>query len=187
MSPVIVVANTLSNALVLGTTLSLLTLFTILFVSFTPKSAPYTIRVILYVLSACAMYLPISFAVSVIFQETVLRLGIFLPLLVTNSLIVHHTEMRFLRQKRGIMCLDVLMHCVGFFVVILIVGLIREVFGNATFMGHPLTSLSFKHDWLMLPFGGFILLGFLVAMAQRSRLYFAAKQQATPTIEGENV
>lgn len=171
IAPVIVAANTLYNALVLGTAFFAITFFTLLFVRLIPKSAPYMVRVILYVLTAGALYLPIALLLWLVFRENIVLVGIFLPLLITNSLIVTKSETRFLKQEILPMMLDVLMHTLGFFVVIVLVGTLRELLGNATLMGQPVEILPFKLPILMMPFGGFILVGFLSAGLQRLRGY----------------
>ncbi len=99
-------------------------------------------------------------------SEAVFKVGIFLPLLVTNSLIVTKSETRFLKKKKLPMMLDVLCHTLGFYIVIMIVGIIRELFGNGSFLGHAV-DLPVIFPVLMLPFGGFILVGFLAAAVQK--------------------
>lgn len=170
IAPVIVAANTLQNALILGMSFILITFFAIFIASFVPKKLPYTIRVILYVFISALLFMPVAWLMDFIFPDSLFKVGIFLPLLVTNSLIVTKTETRFFREKRGRMLLDVLSHVAGFFVVIVVVGAIRELFGNGTIMNQAV-HLPFKLYVLMLPFGGFILLGFLSAAVQRFRLY----------------
>ena len=168
IAPVVVMANTAENGLILGLGFVLITFFGVLLASFVPKFFPYAIRVILYVLLACLLYIPVAWLLQFWFAEAVARVGIFLPLLVTNSLIVTKTETRFLRKKRLPMLLDVLCHTLGFFLVIVVVGALREVLGSGTFLGEAVGGGLYA---LTLPFGGFILLGLLAAALQRFRLY----------------
>ncbi len=170
IAPVIVAANTVQNASILGASFLLITFLTLVAASFVPKRFPYTVRVILYTLIACLLYIPIAKAMNGISSEAVFKVGIFLPLLVTNSLIVTKSETRFLKKKKLPMMVDVLCHTLGFYIVIMIVGIIRELFGNGSFLGHAV-DLPVIFPVLMLPFGGFILVGFLAAAVQKFRLY----------------
>lgn len=170
IAPVIVAANTAQNGLILGLSFILITFFGVLLASFVPKKLPYAIRVILYVVLACLLYIPVSYLMNLMFPDSVYKVGIFLPLLVTNSLIVTKTETRFLKMKRLNMMLDVFCHTVGFFLVIVAVGMLREIFGNGSFFGNEL-NMPGKIYAFMLPFGGFIVLGFLAAAVQRFRIY----------------
>lgn len=175
IAPVIVAANTMQNGLVLGLSFILITFFSVLVASFVPRALPYAIRVILYVLVACLFYIPISYLMYLVFSEAVYKVGIFLPLLVTNSLIVTKTETRFLRKNRIEMMIDVLCHTIGFFIVIVIVGALREMLGNGTLMNETI-HMPAKIYIFMLPFGGFILLGFLAAAMQRFRIYLRGEE-----------
>lgn len=180
IAPVIVAANTVMNAVVLGGSFLLITFFTLLFASFVPKRFPYTIRVILYTLIACVIYIPVLWLMNDFSSETVFKVGVFLPLLVTNSLIVTKSETRFLKKKRVAMLLDVFSHAMGFFLVIMVVGILREIFGNGTFAGQVLENTQ-PFAVLMLPFGGFVLVGFLAAAVQKFRLsleQFTSEQDA---------
>lgn len=169
LAPVVVAANTLYHGLVLGVAFVLLTVFTMLFARLIPKTAPYLVRVILYVLTAGTLYLPISLLLWLLFREHVILVGIFLPLLITNSLIVTQSELRFLKQPLFSMLRDVLMHALGFFVVIVLVSTLRELIGNATLWGNSVDWMKLKLPIFMMPFGGFILVGFLSAGLHRLR------------------
>lgn len=170
IAPVIIAATTLQNALILGISFLTITFLTLLAASFVPKKLPYSIRVIIYTIVACLLYIPTEGIMDHIFPEAIFKVGIFLPLLVTNSLIVTKSETRFLKQNRTSMMLDVLSHALGFLLVIILVGTVREIFGNGSVMGHAL-NLPVKITVLTFPFGGFVLVGFLAALVQRFRLY----------------
>ncbi|WP_195542584.1 Rnf-Nqr domain containing protein [Massiliimalia timonensis] len=177
IAPVIAAANTLQNGLVLGMSFMLITFFAVVVASFVPKALPYAIRVILYVIVAGLLFIPVSYLMDLMFPGSVFKVGIFLPLLITNSLIVTKTETRFLKKKRLSMMLDVFSHVLGFFVVIVLVAALRELLGNGTLMEHEI-NIPLKIYGFMLPFGGFILLGFLAAGVQRFRLYLHGEPKA---------
>ncbi len=167
VSPVIVAATTLQNSVILAIAYAVITFLTVFCTSFIPKRLPYTIRVIIYVIFASLVYIPTAWLLSLWMPYGVFSVGIFLPLLVANSLIVRKSETRFFAQKKPAMLLDLLCSVAGFVWVICLVGAVREVLGNGTMLGVPV--LDWKIPGLLFPFAGFILIGFLAAVMQKLR------------------
>ncbi|MDF2567390.1 MAG: putative NADH:ubiquinone oxidoreductase, subunit RnfE, partial [Oscillospiraceae bacterium] len=155
VAPIIVASNTMQNAVTLGLGFLLITFITVFLSPLVPRKLPYTIRVILYVILAAVGFIPVSSLLNSAFPVAVYKVGIFLPLIVTNSLIVSKIESRFLKKRYSMMVIDLFAHVMGFFIVICIVGALREIFGNASFWGQPFENQD-KAPALMLPFSGFI-------------------------------
>ncbi len=170
LSPIIVAANTIENALMLGVVFMLLTFFTVLISSFIPKNIPYTFRVIIYTFISVIVYFPIAYFANTYFADVMYKVGIFLPLMITNALIVTKSETRFIKLGKKHMIIDLLSHTIGAFIVILIVGIVRETIGNATYFNESIDS-PFTFSVLMLPFGGFVIVGLLSALMQKVRMY----------------
>lgn len=167
ISPVIVVATSLKSGVVLAVAYALITFFTVFFTSFIPKRVPYTIRVIMYVTFASLVYIPTAWLLTQWLPYGVYNVGVFLPLLVANSLIVRKSETRFFVQKKLPMLLDLFCSVIGFMWVICLVGGFREVLGNGMLWDIPVAD--WKVPGVMFPFFGFILLGFLSAAFQKIR------------------
>ena len=64
------------------------------------------------------------------------------------------------------MVVDLFCHCLGFLWAILLVGGLRELLGKGTLFGHPAQD-AFTVPAAMMPFSGFILVGFLAAVVRR--------------------
>lgn len=167
LAPVIVASYNCVNALILGLSFFAITFVTVLIASFLPKKIPYTIRVILYTLLAFGIFIPTALLMNHWFPQTIFtELGVFLPLLAANSLIVVKSESRFYKHRRGYMVVDLFCHCLGFLWAILLVGGLRELLGKGTLFGHPAQD-AFTVPAAMMPFSGFILVGFLAAVVRR--------------------
>lgn len=169
LAPVIVASYNWDNAFVLGFSFMIITFFSVLISSFVPKKIPYTIRTIIYTLIASLIFIPTSYYINMLFPEIVLKLGVFLPLLVANSLIVIKSESRFHEHTKGYMIVDLFCNCVGFFFIIMFVGIIREFLGSGSFMGEPISGM-FKAQAILLPFSGFIIVGFLAAIVKQIKI-----------------
>ena len=149
----------------LGLSFMIITFFTVLLSSFVPRKIPYTIRIIIYACVASAIFVPTAMYMDYLFPETLFSLGVFLPLLIANSLIVVKSESRFHKHKRGYMVLDLICHTLGFFIVIVLVGMIRELIGSGSFMGIPINGMV-TAPAILFPFSGFIMVGFMSAFVK---------------------
>lgn len=168
LAPVIVASYNYQNSIVLGLSFACITFATVLLASFIPKRIPYTLRTILYTLIACGVFVPTAMWMSHMFPDSLSKVGVFLPLLVANSLIVVKSESRFYKHRRGYMAVDLLSNCIGFFLVILVVGVLRELLGSGSFFGIPIANWPTASAVLM-PFSGFVIVGFLAAAVKRLR------------------
>ena len=68
------------------------------------------------------------------------------------------------------MTVDVACHAAGFFIAIVLVGLIREVLGSGTVFGVTVNPF-FTASAVLMPFSGFIIIGLLAAVSKRIRMY----------------
>lgn len=172
IAPVVFSATTVKNALAIMFVFSSVTLFTILIASFIPRSIVYTIRIILYTLIASLVYVPIISMALQLFPNEVEKVGIMMPLLIANSLILTRTETRFFRESKRRMIADVVSHILGFDLVIIVFAFIREFFGTGM-INDKLMGVKFTLPALVYPFAGFILLGLLAALIRAIQSYFS--------------
>lgn len=99
-------------------------------------------------------------------------LGIFIPLITVNCIILARAEM--FASKNAVLpsLIDGLGMGVGYTAALIVMGAIREVFGNGTFMDISLPVLQAGGKIepiliLILPPGGFFVFGILIAIAQK--------------------
>lgn len=93
-------------------------------------------------------------------------LGVFLPLIVVNCIILGRAEMFASKNKILPSIIDGLGMGVGFTAAMLAMGIIRELFGAGTVFGLPILS-NFMEPIIifLLPPGGFFVFGMLIALA----------------------
>ena len=169
IAPIIVVCNSLSNACALSVAFSFITVLSVLVTYFFPTRIPYTIRVILNSMAASLLFIPAVLLLRKWVPEAIFNLGIYLPLLVTNSLIIQKSESRYHTEKFAVMLVQLLTAAAGFSAVACGVGALREFFGKGTLMGQPVDGALFTAPALLLPFAGFLIVGFLAAGVQKFR------------------
>ena len=163
IAPVIVIANTLKNAAILALTFSVITFFTMLLSSFIPQKVVYTVRVIIYIAIGALVYVPTAIIISSLFPQALQNMGIYFPLLITNSFIIFHSDTAFLTEKKGRMVLDLIFGIIGYDIVVLLFGLIREIISTGEINGNVI-ALPMLFKAFYRPFGGFILLGIFAAV-----------------------
>lgn len=88
-------------------------------------------------------------------------LGIYAPLLITNSMITVKTEAKFYRLRRTYMLELAAFYVLGYDIALLFVGLLRELMTTGGLFG--ISFLSFSIPTASTAFGGFILIAVLSA------------------------
>lgn len=130
---------------------------------FVLKKLPRWLRMPAYVLIALAAVCPAGYILETRAQTLLSSVGIYLALMAVSSLISLRSEKTFvactLKRSFSVAAAE----CAGYAAVIMAVSFIRELLGSGTLWGVPLTKVYFAPG-LLLPFGGFLALGFLAAL-----------------------
>lgn len=95
-------------------------------------------------------------------------LGIFIPLIVVNCIILARAEMFASKNTVFLSTLDAIGMGIGFTLALLLIGSIREIFGNGTWFGMKIVK-SFVNPAviLILPPGGFFVFGIVIAFVNK--------------------
>lgn len=158
ISPVIICGDTLKNAAALIYAFSAITFLAITVSSFVPRKIPYTVKVIIYAVISSLIYIPVKMAAQEFFLGAIERIGIYFPLLAVNSLIIFRSEAELYSLPKGTMMLKLIFYILGFDIVMLVTGFIRELFAYGTING-KIVDVNTLITGLSKPFGGFIFLG----------------------------
>ena len=176
IAPAVVVATSFQNALALCIVFSIVTFLTILVCSFVPRRIVYTVRIIVYTFVASLVYIPVAIMMENIMPAQFSALGIYAPLLITNSFITMKTESKFYRLKRGFMAELLGFYVIGYDLALLFFGFMRELLTNGGLFGVQFLPLSIPSAGTV--YGGFILLA-LTAAAFRWVLSLTVKNRQT--------
>lgn len=120
------------------------------------------LRIAIYMLISTLLILPVSLFMDKNYSELSAAMGIFLPLLAVNSIIVIRCEIFAVNNNIRNSFFDAVAASVGFTAVSLIVGIIREILAYGSVFGKTVTGLPHLSG-IALPFGGLLVLGFLAA------------------------
>lgn len=97
-------------------------------------------------------------------------LGIFLPLIVVNCIILARAEA--FASKNGVVAsiVDGIGMGIGYTIALVVLGAIREIFGAGTFLGMQVLPASYQPAGIfIMPPGAFILLGILIGVFNLAR------------------
>lgn len=167
-SPLIVCADTLRKALVMAYVFSAVTFLTVIAVSFIPKNISCSLRTFIYALTSSVIYIPIKVSAGKLWNESVEAIGIYLPLLAVNFLVVNQSESLILRLKKTKMITALLVYITAFDGVLVITAVIREFLAYGT-VNSLVTDFPVNIGGIAQPFGGFICLGLLSGIYRRIR------------------
>ncbi|MBQ8623001.1 MAG: hypothetical protein IJ424_01265 [Oscillospiraceae bacterium] len=173
IAPAVAAATDFMSALALSIVFCLVTYITVAICSFVPSKLVYTVRIILYTLVASMVYVLVRQLMLNLMPEEFLGLGIYAPLLITNSLITSKTETKFYRRKRSYMLVLAGFYVLGYASSIILFGTIRNILVSGTFLGYKILPVTFPS--LTTLYGGFILLA-LVSALYRGLVSYAVRK-----------
>lgn len=203
LCPLLAVSATVTNALGLGLATLLVLVGSNLTVSIIRHHVPQEIRLPIFVMIIAALVTCVQLLMNAFAYELYLSLGIFIPLIVTNCIIIGRAEAYASKNKPALAVLDGLWMGLGMTCALVALGSIREILGNGTlFDGADLLLgewaqilrievFEVKSNFLLalLPPGAFIGVGFLIALKNcidNYRAQYAPKEEK-PVIERARV
>ena len=126
---------------------------------------PDKIRIPAFIIVICTFVTMVQMFMNAFLPALYQSLGIFLPLIVVNCIILARAEA--FASKNTVMhsAMDGIGMGIGFTIALTLIGGIREVLGNGTLFGNPVFGASYQPMLLLiLPAGGFIVFGLLLAV-----------------------
>lgn len=163
IAPVVAMATSLKSSIMLAavsvTELIIIESFACLLL----KKLKSCFRVLIYAVLGVLINIPFFMLFEHFAPNETANVSIFLPVIAVNSLIALHCERVAVRNSFKATFLDSVSAGIGYVFVIFTVGIVREIIGSGTVYGFSL-SLPVKLSGLTLPFGGFLVLGFLAAL-----------------------
>lgn len=165
VSPAVLYADTLENAVILAIFISVHTFFTLLIASFIPRKIVYISRVILYTLISALMFTALNILSEKYFSLGISSMGYIAVILIINPLIISRSELEFFRKSKGIMIIDIFTSLLGYSSAVILSGFLRELISSGG-IGGRLYAVDFTIPAFSETFGGFILLGLLAALVR---------------------
>ena len=164
LAPLVVAATNGANALMLSVAVLLLLTPTRVVAALACRTGRGQLRALVYCFTSSILYIGVYAALRAIFDVEILQLGVYLPMLVVEPLIIKRYE-RPQRERVGVALGKGLRTSAGYVLVLLLMGCLREVLAAGTVFGADLPGLDITLlPMATLPAGGFILLGVVCAI-----------------------
>ncbi len=163
--PTLAVTTSAVNAIGMGVAATAVLVCSNAVISMLRKVIPDKVRIPAYITIIAGFVTIVQMFVKAFAPAINDSLGIFLPLIVVNCIILGRAEMYASKNPVIPSILDGLGMGVGFTAALLCMGIIREVFGSGTIFG--LEVLPVQILIFILPPGGFFVYGLLIALANK--------------------
>ncbi|MBD3347996.1 MAG: RnfABCDGE type electron transport complex subunit E [Candidatus Eisenbacteria bacterium] len=163
LCPALAVSTSVENALGMGAAATFVLLGSNITVSLIRNFIPAKVRIPCYIVVIASFVTTVELVMGAYLPELAKSLGIFLPLIVVNCIILGRAEAFASKNTLGISILDAVGMGIGFTFALTLIAAFREVLGDGKLMGYMVFGPRFQPVLLMiLAPGAFITIGLLM-------------------------
>ena len=175
MCSTMAITTTLFNGIGMGVSVIVILTCSNIVISLLRKIIPSTIRIACYIVVVAGFVTIVDLLMQAFLPSLSESLGVFIPLIVVNCIILARAEAFASKNGVAASALDGIFQGIGYTLVLIVMCVVREFLGSGTFGGGLLgpdgagirilpegTAATF----LVLPVGGFLTLGVLIALMQ---------------------
>lgn len=171
--PIAAVASSTKVAIILAAVSGALLIFGEILTSLLYRHIPRWLRAGIYAITFIAAVIPMSLLTEKYMPNIYISVGVFLPLMAVNTLLTYRCDTFAAQNRLGRSLADGIACSIGYALVIVSVGAIREILGQGMFWEISITAEP-PVPAINTPFGGFLVLAFMSAflwaiLARRKR------------------
>ena len=174
MCSVLAITTSLFNGIGMGLSVTVILTCANILISALRKVIPSQIRIAAYIVIIATFVTIVDLALKAFIPALSASLGVFIPLIVVNCIILGRAE--GFASKNGVLAsaIDGICQGIGYTVALCLMCIIRELLGSGTFGGGLLKGgegiriipAQFPAMQMVMPVGGFLVLGFIIAGSQ---------------------
>lgn len=199
LCPLLAVTGTASNGLGMGLATTAVLIASNMLVSIFRDMITPQVRIPVFILIIAVLVTLVDMSMNAWVHDLHKVLGLFIPLIVTNCAILGRAESFASRNQALPAMFDGLMMGLGFTFALVLLGAAREILGSGTLFAHASLLLGSWASFLelelipdykgflliILPPGGFLVLGFILAGKRLIDRALAEKKAAQDNIEAD--
>lgn len=172
---VLAVSSTVLGAVGMSLSFMFVLILSNIVISLLRNFIPNEIRIPAFIVVIASFVTILQMCLQAYFEEIYNLLGIFLPLIVVNCIILGRAEA--FASKNGVVAsaIDGLVNGLGYAFVIITVAIVRELIGAGTLLGVRILPEAATIPFLLQPASSFILLGIFLAVMNQIKLMQAKK------------
>ena len=162
------VTSSLQVSLVMSVALTAVTAFSSFFISCIRSYIPSSIRIIVQMTIIASLVIVVDQILKAVAYDISKQLSVFVGLIITNCIVMGRAEAFAMKNPPVPSFLDGLGNGLGYSFVLIVVGVVRELFGAGSLMGIEILPVVTEGGWynpnglLLLPPSAFFLIGFLI-------------------------
>ena len=162
------ITNSLITALIMSLSLTSVLAFSNVCISLIRNHLPNSVRIIVQMTIIATAVILVDELLKAFAPDVARTLSVFVGLIVTNCIVLGRAEAFAVQNNVPMSFLDGIGNGLGYSLVLIIVGTIRELFGAGTLLGVEILPLVQNGGWyvpnqmLLLPPSAFFIIGFLI-------------------------
>ncbi|RCV91026.1 NADH:ubiquinone reductase (Na(+)-transporting) subunit D [Billgrantia montanilacus] len=162
------VTTSMSVSLVMTMAVIFVTAFSNLFVSLIRHHIPSAIRIIVQMTIIASLVIVVDQVLKAFAYEMSKQLSVFVGLIITNCIVMGRAEGFAMQNTPGLSFLDGIGNGLGYGMVLMFVGFVRELFGSGSVFGFTILQTVQDGGWyvpnglLLLPPSAFFIIGLLI-------------------------
>ena len=162
------ITTKLETALVMSLALTTVTAFSNFFISLIRNQIPSSVRIIIQMTIIASLVIVVDQILKAYSYEISKQLSVFVGLIITNCIVMGRAEAYAMKSPPLMSFLDGIGNGLGYSLVLIIIGTVKELFGFGTLLGFEILPLIQNGGWyqgnglLILPFSSFFLIGGLI-------------------------
>lgn len=169
MCPTLATTTSAVNGLCMGLATAFVLLCSNVVISLLKSVIPDKVRIPAFIVVIATFVTVVQFVMQGYIPDLYASLGLFIPLIVVNCVVLGRAEAFASKNNVWHSALDGLFMGLGFTWALTLIGLVRELLGTGCIFGHSLIGGADGMLLFILPPGGFICLGLLLALINRLR------------------
>ena len=164
LCPTLAVTTSAENGLGMGFATTFVLVGSNIVVSLLRQVIPSKVRIPAFIVIIASFVTVVQLCMEAYFYDLYKALGIFIPLIVVNCVILGRAEAFASKNSLLPSTVDGLGMGTGFTLALFVLGAVRELFGSGTLLGYAVFGAGYQPLILMiLPPGAFIAMGLLLA------------------------
>ena len=185
MCSTMAITTTLFNGIGMGLSVTIILICSNIVISLLRKVIPDKIRIAAYIVIIAGFVTMVDLLLKAFLPALSESLGVFIPLIVVNCIILGRAESY--ASKNGVLAsaVDGLTQGIGYTAALVLMCIIRELLGSGTFGkgvfgadGIRILPAQYPALMIILPVGGFLTLGCLIALTQWVNRKLAVREAA---------
>lgn len=167
MCPTLATTTSATNGMAMGLATMAVLICTNVVISCLKKLTPDKVRIPVFIVVIAAFVTILQMAIKAYLPDIDAALGLFIPLIVVNCIILGRAEAFAAKQSPLASLFDGIGIGLGFTLGLTLLGIFREILGSGSVFGLALMPETYNILLFVLPPGAFITLGFLIAIVNK--------------------